>query len=147
MLEKNETDMISRRKTFFLFGLGVLSLAISPTVLPVSQAEAQQPDTQTSPPATPTAPQSGEAEQPNTQTSPPATTTTPQPSAAQQPNTQTSSPATTTTPQSGVQRRRERREARRGRRQERREARRGRRQEDFSRPAGYFQEPAFRGLR
>ena len=100
MLEKNETDMISRRKTFFLFGLGVLSLAISPTVLPVSQAEAQQPDTQTSP------------------------------------------PATTTTPQSVVQRRRERREARRGRRQERREARRGRRQEDFSRPTGYFQEPA-----
>jgi len=121
MLEKNETDMISRRKTFFLFGLGVLSLAISPTVLPVSQAEAQQP---------------------NTQTSPPATTTTPQPGVAQQPNTQTSPPATTTTPQSVVQRRRERREARRGRRQERREARRGRRQEDFSRPTGYFQEPA-----
>ena len=121
MLEKNETDMISRRKSFFLFGLGVLSLAISPTVLPVSQAEAQQPDTQTPPPAT---------------------TTTPQPGVAQQPNTPTPPPAATTTPQSVVQRRRERREARRGRRQERREARRGRRQEDFSRPAGYFQEPA-----
>jgi hypothetical protein len=59
MLEKNETEMISRRKALFLFGLGVLSLAISPTVLPVSQAEAQQPTPQPSQPGTPTTPQPG----------------------------------------------------------------------------------------
>jgi hypothetical protein len=52
MSEKNETEMISRRKALFLFGLGALSLAIPPTVLPVSQAEAQQPTPQTPQPGT-----------------------------------------------------------------------------------------------
>ena len=43
--EKNETETISRRRAFSLLGLAALSLAMSPTILAVSDAEAQQPST------------------------------------------------------------------------------------------------------
>jgi hypothetical protein len=43
--EKNETEMISRRRAFSVFGLAALSLALAPPVLTVSDAEAQQPST------------------------------------------------------------------------------------------------------
>ena len=57
--EKNETEMISRRRAFSILGLAALSLALSPTVLPLSDAEAQQPST---------APQTGTATTPQTGT-------------------------------------------------------------------------------
>jgi len=53
MTEQNETQTISRRRAFSLLGLAALSLAVSPTVLMVSDAEAQQPSTQTGTATTP----------------------------------------------------------------------------------------------
>ena len=60
--EKNETETISRRRAFSLLGLAALSLAMSPTILAVSDAEAQQPSTnagQTPQTGTATTPQTG----------------------------------------------------------------------------------------
>jgi hypothetical protein len=51
MSEKIELEMLSRRSVFSLLGVAMLSLAV-PTVLSVSDAEAQQPI----PPTTTTAP-------------------------------------------------------------------------------------------
>jgi hypothetical protein len=56
--EQNEMEMISRRRAFSL-GLAVLSLAVSSTVLTVSDAEAQQPSTQNPQTGTTTTPQTG----------------------------------------------------------------------------------------
>ena len=47
MTEKSETEMISRRRAFSILGLAALSMAMSPTVLTVSDSEAQQPTTTT----------------------------------------------------------------------------------------------------
>jgi hypothetical protein len=47
VVEKNEAEMFSRRKAFSILGLTALSLVMSPTVLTVSDAEAQQPSTTT----------------------------------------------------------------------------------------------------
>jgi hypothetical protein len=44
MTEKHESNIISRRRTFAILGLGALSLVVAPTVLTVSDAKAQQPD-------------------------------------------------------------------------------------------------------
>jgi hypothetical protein len=57
--EKSETEMISRRRAFSLLGLAALSMAMSPTVLTVSDAEAQQPSTQTPQTGTTITPQTG----------------------------------------------------------------------------------------
>ena len=60
--EKNETETISRRRAFSLLGLAALSLAMSPTILALSDAEAQQPSTtpgQTPRTGTATTPQTG----------------------------------------------------------------------------------------
>jgi hypothetical protein len=99
--EKNETEMISRRRVFSLVGLAALSVAMSPAVLTVSEAEAQQPST-----TTPQTPQTG--------------TTTTAPQTGRQRRRQRR--------QARRQRRHERREARRNRRHERREERAERRQ-------------------
>ena len=45
MTEKDETNIISRRSAFGILGLGALTLVVAPTVLAVSDAEAQQPST------------------------------------------------------------------------------------------------------
>jgi hypothetical protein len=45
--ERNETETISRRRAFSILGLAALSLAVAPTVLTVSDAEAQQASTTT----------------------------------------------------------------------------------------------------
>src|SRR6516165_920157 len=58
MTEKHETEMVSRRRAFSILGLAALSLALSPTVLPLSDAEAQQPGT-TPQTGTTTTPQTG----------------------------------------------------------------------------------------
>ena len=58
MTERNETEMVSRRSAFSILGLAALSLAMAPTVLTVSDAEAQQPST-TPQTGTATAPQTG----------------------------------------------------------------------------------------
>jgi hypothetical protein len=60
--ERNETETISRRRALSVLGLAALSLAIAPTVLTVSDAEAQQPSTtpgQNPPTGTGTNPQTG----------------------------------------------------------------------------------------
>jgi len=57
--EQNETEMISRRRAFSFLGLAALGLAVSPTVLTVSDAEAQQPNTQNPQTGTTTTPQTG----------------------------------------------------------------------------------------
>ena len=49
MTEKHETKIISRRSAFGILGLGALSLVVAPTVLTVSDAEAQQPSTTQTP--------------------------------------------------------------------------------------------------
>jgi hypothetical protein len=59
MTEANETEMISRRRAFSFLGLAVLGLAISPAVLTLSEAEAQQPSAQPPQTGATTAPQSG----------------------------------------------------------------------------------------
>ena len=59
MTEKSETEMMSRRRAFSILGLAALSMAMSPTVLTVSDAEAQQPSTQTPQTGTTTTPQTG----------------------------------------------------------------------------------------
>ena len=41
MSEKIKSEMISRRRAFSLLGLAALSLAVPPTILTVSDAEAQ----------------------------------------------------------------------------------------------------------
>ncbi len=41
MSEKIKSEMISRRRAFSLLGLAALSLAVLPTILTVSDAEAQ----------------------------------------------------------------------------------------------------------
>ena len=41
MSEKIKSEMISRRRAFSLLGLAALSLAVPPTILAVSDAEAQ----------------------------------------------------------------------------------------------------------
>jgi hypothetical protein len=51
--EKSETEIISRRRAFSILGLAALSLAVSPVVLAVSDAEAQPS------PTTPQTPQTG----------------------------------------------------------------------------------------
>jgi len=58
MTEKNETEMVSRRRAFSILGLAALGLALSPAVLPLSEAEAQQPST-TPQAGTTTTPQTG----------------------------------------------------------------------------------------
>ena len=58
MTERNETEMVSRRSAFSILGPAAFSLALSPTVLPLSDAEAQQPST-TPQTGTATAPQTG----------------------------------------------------------------------------------------
>ena len=57
--EKSEMEMMSRRRAFSILGLAALSMAMSPTVLTVSEAEAQQPSTQTPQTGTTTTPQTG----------------------------------------------------------------------------------------
>jgi hypothetical protein len=59
MTEQNGTEIISRRRAFSFFGLAALSLAVSPIVLTVSDAEAQQPSTQNPQTETTTTPQTG----------------------------------------------------------------------------------------
>ena len=59
MTEQNEMEMISRRRAFSFLGLAALSLAVSPMVLTVSDAEAQQPSTQNPQTGTTTTPQTG----------------------------------------------------------------------------------------
>jgi hypothetical protein len=49
MTEKHETKIISRRSAFGILGLCALSLVVAPTVLTVSDAEAQQPGTTQTP--------------------------------------------------------------------------------------------------
>ena len=49
MTEKHETKIISRRSAFGILGLDALSLVVAPTVLTVSDAEAQQPGTTQTP--------------------------------------------------------------------------------------------------
>ena len=56
MTEKTEAKVISRRRAFSILGLAALSLAMAPTVLTVSDAEAQQPSTAS---GTGTAPKTG----------------------------------------------------------------------------------------
>jgi hypothetical protein len=56
--EQNEMEMISRRRAFSFLGLAALSVAVSPTVLTVSDAEAQ-PSTQNPQTGTTTTPQTG----------------------------------------------------------------------------------------
>ena len=63
MTEKSETEMISRRRAFSILGLAALSMAMSPAVLTVSDAEAQQPGASTGQP-----PQTGTATTPKTGT-------------------------------------------------------------------------------
>lgn len=45
--EKTELELISRRRAFSIFGFAALSMAMAPTVLTVSDADAQQPTTTT----------------------------------------------------------------------------------------------------
>ena len=59
MTGQNETEVISRRRAFSFLGLAALGLAVSPTVLTVSDAEAQQPNTQNPQTGTTTTPQTG----------------------------------------------------------------------------------------
>ena len=103
MTEKTEAKVISRRRAFSILGLAALSLAMAPTVLTVSDAEAQQPSTAS---GTGTAPKTG-------------ATSAPQ-SGAQRRHERR---------EARRNRRHERREARRERRQQRREARNQRREE------------------
>jgi hypothetical protein len=56
--ETTEMEVISRRRAFSILGLAALSLAMAPTVLTVSDAEAQQPST-TPQTGTATTPQTG----------------------------------------------------------------------------------------
>jgi hypothetical protein len=58
VIKQKKVEMISRRRVFSLLGLAALSLAVSPTVLTVSDAEAQ-PSTQNPQAGTTTTPQSG----------------------------------------------------------------------------------------
>ena len=101
MTEKSETEMISRRKAFSILGLAALSLAMAPTVLTVSDAEAQQP---------------GTASGQNLQT---GTGATPQTGTERRQERRTAR----------TERRQERRNARTERRHQRREARHERREE------------------
>ena len=101
MTEKSETEMISRRKAFSILGLAALSLAMAPTVLTVSDAEAQQPGT-----ASGQNPQTG-------------TGATPQTGTERRQERRTAR----------TERRQERRNARTERRNQRREARHQRREE------------------
>jgi hypothetical protein len=55
MIEKNETEILSRRRAFSILGLAALSLAVLPTLLMTSDAEAQTGTTTT----TTQTPQSG----------------------------------------------------------------------------------------
>src|SRR5215471_11188603 len=60
MSEKSETEILSRRKLFSILGLATLALAVPPTVLTISKAEAQAPSTPPSPQTGATAaPQTG----------------------------------------------------------------------------------------
>ena len=52
MTEEHETKIISRRSAFGILGLGALTLVVAPTVLAVSDAEAQQPSTTQTPSTT-----------------------------------------------------------------------------------------------
>ena len=53
MSEKVTSEVISRRRALSLLGLAAFSLAVAPTVLTVSDAEAQQPAAPTAPAAAP----------------------------------------------------------------------------------------------
>jgi hypothetical protein len=99
--ERNQTEMISRRRVFSILGLAALTAALAPTVLTVSDAEAQQPST-----TTPQNPQTG-------------TKTT----------SETGTERRQGRRSARTQRRQERRTARTNRRQERRNARMERRHE------------------
>ena len=59
MSEKTQTEILSRRKIFSILGLATLALAVPPTVLMVSTAEAQAP-------STPPTPQTGATAAPQT---------------------------------------------------------------------------------
>ena len=61
MTEKHETEIISRRSAFGILGLGALSLVVAPTVLTVSDAEAQQPSTTQTPKTSTTTTQTPES--------------------------------------------------------------------------------------
>ena len=47
----SEIDVISRRKALSFLGLAALATAVSAAILPISEAEAQQPSPPTAPPA------------------------------------------------------------------------------------------------
>ncbi len=55
MSEKTQTEILSRRKIFSILGLATLALAVPPTVLMVSTAEAQAPSTPPTPQSAATA--------------------------------------------------------------------------------------------
>jgi hypothetical protein len=66
--QQNKTEMISRRRAFSFLGLAALSLAVSPMVLTISDAEAQQPSAQNPEAGTTTTPQAGATTNPQTGT-------------------------------------------------------------------------------
>ena len=47
----SEIDVISRRKALSFLGLATLATAVPAAILPISEAEAQQPSPPTAPPA------------------------------------------------------------------------------------------------